>query len=471
MEKVLEPEDKWEVSDQFVLPPPAEAASDDALVERSTIELASVYYDTADHDLQHHGVSLRRREGDDDTGWQLKVPVSGGRLELRSGLSDTPPAELTDLLMGLRLGKPLSAVATIRTRRERYRIADPQKQALRVELVDDHVRASADHRLLAWREVGVEQGPAAGSLPRRIARRLFKAGARPARHPSKLEHLYPAEPRPSGSAAQDAVATYVGDQIAEVFAGDLGLRRGEDPIHDTRVAIRRLRSTLRVFGKVFDQATAGQLDTELKWFAGLLGEVRDCKLQRSRFHSTLDDWPPEVVLGPVIARIDSDLRSTEVRARRQVTDAMASARYLDLLATLQRWDRELPMSNTPTPKALDKLAKRARHKAQRRLDDALDADDGRSLHRARKAAKRARYAAELCGPSSGKAADKGKHFKRIQRVLGDHQDSVVAAATLYRLGVEAGTTRAEHGFTFGLLYAREQGIQESIRRAARRLLG
>jgi CHAD domain-containing protein len=471
MEKVLEPEDKWEVSDQFVLPPPAEAASDDAMVERSTIELANVYYDTADHDLQHHGVSLRRREGDDDAGWQLKVPVSGGRLELRSGLSDTPPAELTDLLMGLRLGKPLSAVATIRTRRERYRIADPQKQALRVELVDDHVRASADHRLLAWREVGVEQGPAAGSLPRRIARRLFKAGARPARHPSKLEHLYPAEPRPSGSAAHDAIATYVGGQIAAVFAGDLGLRRGDDPIHDTRVAIRRLRSTLRVFGKVFDQATAGQLDTELKWFAGLLGEVRDCKLQRSRFHSTLDDWPPEVVLGPVIARIDSDLRSTEVRARRQVTDAMASARYLDLLATLQRWDRELPMSNTPTPKALDKLAKRARHKAQRRLDDALDAGDGGSLHRARKAAKRARYAAELCSPSSGKAADKGKHFKRIQRVLGDHQDSVVAAATLYRLGVEAGTTRAENGFTFGLLYAREQGIQESIRRAARRLLG
>jgi hypothetical protein len=168
---------------------------------------------------------------------------------LRSGLSDT----LTDLLIGLRLGKPLSPVATIRTRRERYRIADPQQQALRVELVADHVRASADHRLLAWREVGVEQGPAAGSLPRRIARRLSKAGARPAHHPSKLEHLYPAEPRPRGSAAQDAVATYVGGQIAEVFAGDLGLRRGEDPIHDTRLAIRRLRSKLRVFGKVFDQ--------------------------------------------------------------------------------------------------------------------------------------------------------------------------------------------------------------------------
>jgi CHAD domain-containing protein len=471
MNKVLEREDKWEVSDQFVLPPPSEAAGDDVMVERSTIELASVYYDTADHDLQHHGVSLRRREGDDDTGWQVKVPASGGRLELRSGLSDTPPAELTDLLIGLRLGKPLSPVATIRTRRERYRITDPQKRALRVELVDDHVRASTDHRLLAWREVEIEEGPAAGSLPRRLARRLAKAGARPARHPTKLAHVYPAEPRRrAGSAAQDAVATYVGDQIAEVFAGDLGLRRGEDPIHDARVAIRRLRSTLRVFGKIFDRAAAGRLDTELKWFAGLLGEVRDCKLQRSRFHSTLDDWPPEVVLGPVIARIDSDLRSTEVRARRDVTDAMASARYLDLLATLQRWNRDLPLSRTPTRKALGKRAKKAQHKAQRRLDVALDAGDG-ALHEARKAAKRARYAAELCGPGSGKAANKGKHFKRIQRVLGDHQDSVVAAATLYRLGLKAGTTSGENGFTFGLLYAREQRIQESIRRDARRRFG
>jgi inorganic triphosphatase YgiF len=65
------------------------------------------------------------------------------------------------------------------------------------------------------------------------------------------------------------------DQIEAIFDGDMGLRRGQDPMHDTRVAIRRLRSTIRVFGKLLDRSAAGHLDEELKWFAGLLGEVRD----------------------------------------------------------------------------------------------------------------------------------------------------------------------------------------------------
>jgi CHAD domain-containing protein len=41
------------------------------------------------------------------------------------------------------------------------------------------------------------------------------------------------------------------------------------------VAIRRLRSTLRVFGKPLDGTKIGDPDGELKWFAGLLGDVRD----------------------------------------------------------------------------------------------------------------------------------------------------------------------------------------------------
>jgi CHAD domain-containing protein len=73
-------------------------------------------------------------------------------------------------------------------------------------------------------------------------------------------------------------------------------------------------------------------------------------------------------------------------------------------------------------------------------------------------------------------ADKGakktvKHYKQIQRVLGDHQDSVVATATLRRLAVTAGTTAGENGFTYGLLYAREQQAAETARRRARELVG
>ncbi len=53
-------------------------------IDRTTVHLESAYYDTADHDLQSHGIVLRRRDGDDDTGWQLKVPAAEGRIEIRT---------------------------------------------------------------------------------------------------------------------------------------------------------------------------------------------------------------------------------------------------------------------------------------------------------------------------------------------------------------------------------------------------
>ena len=85
MDEVLERELKWDVDEHLAVPRLDDivAGSD---VERSTVTLNSAYYDTADGDLQTHGVLLRRREGDDDTGWQLKVPDAEGRVEIRTGL-------------------------------------------------------------------------------------------------------------------------------------------------------------------------------------------------------------------------------------------------------------------------------------------------------------------------------------------------------------------------------------------------
>ena len=86
MEEVLERELKWEVDDDFVLPRLDDIISG-ADVQHTTSRLTSCYYDTADGDLRAHGVLLRRRDGDDDTGWQLKVPAAEGRVEIRTALS------------------------------------------------------------------------------------------------------------------------------------------------------------------------------------------------------------------------------------------------------------------------------------------------------------------------------------------------------------------------------------------------
>jgi CHAD domain-containing protein len=377
------------------------------------------------------------------------------------------------MLTGMRLGKPLVSVATIRTVRERYRITERQRRRVWAEVADDNVRASADGQLLAWREIEVELGPAAKSMPRRLNDRLIEAGAKPSRYPSKLarvSHTERSKPAKVISGAE-AIAAYINAQLDDIFAGDLGLRRGSDPIHDTRVAIRRLRSTLRVFRKLLDDTAIAGIDDELQWYAGLLGEVRDCHVQRHRFRAALTLLPAELVLGPVANRINTDLHSEQLQARQTVTEAMSSRRYLDLLANLQRWRADPPITTPPTVDAVTKRAHRAERKANRRLATAIGTGDDALLHRARKAAKRARYAAELRVPLDKDVKQTVKHYKRIQRVLGDHQDSVVASGTLRRLALVAGTTPGENGFTYGLLYAREQQAAHEARRLAGELVG
>jgi len=267
------------------------------------------------------------------------------------------------------------------------------------------------------------------------------------------------------SSATRALTDYLNAQIDEIETGDAELRHGggEDPVHDTRVAIRRLRSTLRVFAKLLDGRKVGDAGGELKWFAALLGDVRDCEVQQRRFTEALDGMPDELILGPVRSRIRNDLQGIELPARTRLSEAMDSDRYRALLSVLRGWRDEPPVGQRISAKALRKRAGRAERKADRRLAAALESGDNATLHRARKAAKRARYAAELRKPLDKAAKRTVKHYKRIQSLLGDHQDTVVAAETLRQMALAAGTTLGENGFSYGVLYAREQQIAREIK--------
>ncbi|MBV8349080.1 MAG: CHAD domain-containing protein, partial [Mycolicibacterium sp.] len=142
------------------------------------------------------------------------------------------------------------------------------------------------------------------------------------------------------------------------------------------------------------------------------------------------------------------------------------------MAALRRWRTDAPLAADLATKKLRNHARRARRKADRRLAAAIETGDGAMLHRARKAAKRARYAYELLRPTGRKAQAKPgiRRYKRIQGVLGDHQDTVVASATLRWMAAGAGPTAGENGFAYGLLYAREQAIAEGCRHQVRKLV-
>jgi CHAD domain-containing protein len=186
--------------------------------------------------------------------------------------------------------------------------------------------------------------------------------------------------------------------------------------------------------------------------------VRDRQVQREYFTGTLATLPPEHVLGSVAADIEQTLLGEELRARTVVTEVMAGERYRALLALLTEWAARPPVvADAEDGKLRDAIAA-AEHKADKRLKQGIRAREDEPLHRARKAAKRARYAAELGRPVLGKAKSKRqvKHYKKIQTELGDHQDAAVAAETLWRLGARTGTSGSANGFTYGLLFAREQ---------------
>ncbi|HEY6577146.1 MAG TPA: CYTH and CHAD domain-containing protein, partial [Mycobacterium sp.] len=406
MAETLQRERTWEVNDAFVLPNIEGGVVADAELHCESTESVAAYYDTADLDLVANGITLRRNDDGDRCQWRLAMPTGAPSIELTSKSSGPPPAELTRLLMAMTSGKELGDVVSVRTARQVYRISRRDDEDSYAVLVDGRVFASTADRLAVWREVEVGVGPGIGTIPERLARRLEAAGARPARRRSELEHVLPALRRTPAPPAQRAMAGYLNDQIDAVVSGDIGLRRGFDPIHDTRVAIRRIRSTLRVFAKLFKRTAAAGLESELKWFAALLGEVRDCQVQRDRFAKALTGLPDELILGRVRSSMRNTLLGHERPARRRVSDAMDSERYLALMAALLRWRTAPPMSTAFGEHELRKRCRKAHRKADRRLIAAVRSDDETALHSARKAAKRARYAGELAGAVQQKARRK-----------------------------------------------------------------
>ena len=169
------------------------------------------------------------------------------------------------------------------------------------------------------------------------------------------------------------------------------------------------------------------------------------------------------MLGPVSARLEQTLNKDLADAQRALATALRGRRYLALLTELQAWSVDPPLTGAHARPArrVESYLRRASRKLDRRLAEAErlpDHDPRRNdaFHRARKAAKRARYTAELARPVLGKPALTSlKTAKKLQSELGHRQDAVVGAAFLRRLGAVAGTTPGENGFTFGVLLAHE----------------
>jgi CHAD domain-containing protein len=227
-----------------------------------------------------------------------------------------------------------------------------------------------------------------------------------------------------------------------------------------RVTTRRLRSALSTFRPLLDREVSEPLREDLRWLAGVLGEARDAEVLRSRLTAQLQALGPGEQRAGLAEFVERDLGDRYRAAHRRCLDAMGTAPYLDLLERLQELALSPPWSRAATPDDQSVLRKRVRRdwKRLRRSVHGLDGDEDDAptrLHEVRKAAKRVRYGAETLLPPVGNKAERlTKAVKKVQGVLGDHQDGAVSRAELFDLSVRA-TADGQNAFALGVLSARE----------------
>jgi CHAD domain-containing protein len=469
---IKEQEDKFDVDSDWVMPQLSDLLRDGGRLDQEVRKLDNTYFDTPGAALRLFGITLRRRVGGSETGWQLKVPSGTARTELQSGSrAKTLPPALAKSVEGLLAGERLDPVARIVTTRMAYRLLNVDGELL-LEIADDQVQAGppdGESMLHTWRELEVELGPAGKKKDLKRARKLLQdAGASLTTTRNKLDRaLGPPLPNGDSTTAEsgtvgELVAAYLATQCDVLAGNDVGMRTGTPEVHKTRVAARRLRSTLRIFADVVEAAPAQELDNELKWYADLLGQVRDRDVLNSRLINQIADLPPEHVRGQVGAEITKTLDSELEDAVRRLDRAIRTQRYKHLMQLLRGWRATPPLTDTASQDGAEavKHVETAQRKADKRLRKADD--DIEQLHQARKAFKRARYAAELVEPVDSQVKAIARNAQEMQTVLGEHQDAVVAArflaATSADEDIEAGSA-----FTYGVLMANELNRAAAIR--------
>ncbi|MBI4567116.1 MAG: CHAD domain-containing protein [Planctomycetes bacterium] len=247
-----------------------------------------------------------------------------------------------------------------------------------------------------------------------------------------------------------AVAFTVMRRHATAFtAAETGARADADPdpLHDMRVATRRIRAALAFFAGVLPES-AQLLKEEMAWAGGVLGEVRDLDVHLRQ----ISHWREEAsgAEADALLSIDTLLRRLRVEARGRMVVTLDSPRFQRLAASAASlaaladpaYD-DSPPAHAAAPDLIRRRWRRFK-KAGDRIHGQSDAD---AFHALRIRCKRLRYAVEFHADYYGEAARACiAGLVDLQDLLGAHQDANVARARV--LAMVSGA--AGDGITAGL---------------------
>lgn len=415
--------------------------------------LVSTYFDTPQGDLRQARISLRIREGGSKRVQTLKrgdgfareeheKPIEGEGLDLTLGaLKDALPAAKR---------ATLSPIFTVRVVR-RQRTFEYGGATIEMAVDEGEVQAGERTRRISEVELELKAGDCDPMFD--LARELSKTAPLYLSFDGKASQgqglidgtdrsprRHDKAPLARGLTAAGAFQAIARNTLVQIAANGVVLREADsvEAVHQLRVAVRRLRSTISTFKNLVDDDRTDDIAAELKWLAGACDDARDFDVFAADA-AALDD--PALDLAPLLTAIEA----ARARGHAKACAAVASGRFRELVLEATAWVETgswLTQGGKASAKRRDMPAERFAAKALERRRKALlkrgadlQAQDDAGRHEARIAAKKLRYAAEAFAALFDAAAAKAfiKRLKRLQDQLGLMNDAAVAAALVERL--------------------------------------
>jgi CHAD domain-containing protein len=301
-----------------------------------------------------------------------------------------------------------------------------------------------------FREVELElangKTGALGEVSRAVEERL---GIRPAVETKMVaaltargEHLPQPEERRHSLSPADRLLDVAHKTFARHFSRMLwnepGTRLGVDPeyLHDMRVAVRRLRTSIEVLAEGFPDAVRDEFEIDLRWVGGRLGRVRDLDVMADRVRNMSVEAAP--FERPALRVFAQSLAIRRTRRRMRLVERLDSARYHEFVVKARGWIDAGPPAGVLVPEgvmaaytAAPRITGHWMKEMNTAFEKAYRTMEIEDLHVLRISAKKARYSFEYFADLEGPAAmRRAKRLASLQDYLGKHLDTSILARRL-----------------------------------------
>ena len=440
------------------------AANGFVISPRGASEHADTYFDTDDWSVLAAGWACRVRRHRDRARVTLKsLDDADATVLVRAEISQeieghhehaplaVPDGPVREKLGGIAGNKPLVELFRVSTRRSVYDLERSGDNPLRLELDVDECRIEAEKTtekatgVLEFTELELESRTGSAADLESVAALLHgEAGILRARF-SKFERGLQAAgleidellapPRTAAIAEDDPVLAllyhYLGEQFGVIRRQHPRALEGVDPegVHQMRVAMRRTRAVMKAFREILGDEVVKAFNAELRWLARNLGRARDADVT-ARDASEARDADA--------GHYEQFLARETVSAYEHLVEILQSDRCAALEAELDRF-----IAAGPTKEMQEKfgglsVAECARQFVRSALTqllahgDSIDANSpAEKLHKLRIEAKRFRYLLDFFSTVQPETwVQTTEAVKKLQDVLGEHQDAVTAQERL-----------------------------------------